>query len=410
MKTKIVLWGHDEKDEKVLIAIELLEDKNKVRVITFPENVATEEFYNQMMNLWREGQPVPFPDGHGEIERPLSMTDNLLPDTLKTSRSDILARAKTEWHFVVLSAKLYNSYRDELEDFKLRISELNSFNSAIWEEMKTFWSKVQHQVREKNLFKEHANDLRQKTNALFDDLKTLKKALDEEFEKRSKENLEDFLNKLGDIEDRIEKGLGLQPIFNELKNIQRKFRDTSFTRKDRSEVWKRLDGAFKLVKEKKFGKKQGDSSALTRINRRYQGLLSAISKMESSINRDKKEKSFQEKRIESTGGQLELQIRQAKLAMIDERISSKEQKLDEMVKTKEELEKKMAIEKKKEEKRKSKEQQEEVQVKEATAPVPQVASSSEKESEEGNSEDGTTTSESPESSDGKKTGPSTEEE
>jgi len=100
------------------------------------------------------------------------MSESLLPDNLKTMRSDILARAKTEWHFVVLSAKLYRTYADEIQDLKERINELSEFDSAIWEEMKTFWGKVQSQVKEKNLFKDHANDLRSKTNGLFDSLKS----------------------------------------------------------------------------------------------------------------------------------------------------------------------------------------------------------------------------------------------
>lgn len=347
-----MLWGTNEKDEKVLIAVELVELENQVKVHTFPEEVATEEFYNQMMNQWREGQPVPFPEGHAEMDRPLSMSESILPDELKTTNTDILNRAKSEWHFVVLSAKLYSAYMDELEEIKERVEQLVNYDGGIWEEMKSFWGKVQSQSREKNLFKEHAQDLREKTNDIFGRLKNLRRSMNEEFEKVSKDHLEEFFNKLGDIESRIERGLGLQPIFNELKNLQKTFRETEFTRKHRSDVWKRLDAAFKLVKAKKYGKTQGDGSALSRINRRYEGLLAAIKKMEVSIKRDKSERDFQKKRIDTTDGQLELQIRQAKLTMIEERIQSKENKLEEMLKTKGELERKIETEKQKEEKNK----------------------------------------------------------
>ena len=353
MKTKIVLWGTNAKDEKVLLAVDLLEETNSVQILIFKEEVATELFYNQMMNQWREGQPVPLPD-HDTIVRPLTMTENLLPDDLRTTRTDILNRAKTEWHFVVLSSKLFRSYADEIQEFKDRVEQLSQFDSGIWEEMKSFWQKVQSQVREKNLYRHHASELRDKTNALFDNLKSLKKALDAEFEELSSTHLNTFKEKLQDIEDRVEKGLGLQPIFNELKDIQRSFRDTNFTRRHRNEVWKKLDGLFKLVKEKKYGNKDGGGTALSRINRRYQGLLAAIKKMESSIVRDKKEKEFQQSRIDDTDGQLELQIRQAKMAMIEERIQSKEKKLAEMLQTKQELEKRTEIEEKRQSKKKAK--------------------------------------------------------
>jgi hypothetical protein len=347
MRTKIVIWGTNEKDEKVLIGIELIEINNQVRVHIFPENIATQEFYNQMMNQWREGYPVPFPEGHEVIDRLLSMSESLLPDNLKTSSTDILNRAKSEWHFVVLSAKLYTTYLDELEEIKERVKSLANYDGGIWEEMKSFWGKVQNQSREKNLFKQHASDLREQTNDVFDKLKSLRKVMNEDFERLSKDHVETFHQKLEDIEQRIEKGLGLQPIFNELKSLQKLFKDTDFTRKHRSEIWKRLDQAFKLVKAKKYGKDETDGSALSRLERRYEGLLAAINKMEASIKRDKNERDFQVKRIDSTDGQLEVQIRQAKLAMIEERIQSKENKLQEMMRTKTELEKKMQNEQKK---------------------------------------------------------------
>ena len=109
MKTRIVLWGENAQDEKILIAVELLEKENQVKVTTFPELIATEEFYTKMMNIWREGNELPFPEEHTEIIRELSITESLLPDDIKTMRSDILNRAKTEWHFVVLSCLLYTS-------------------------------------------------------------------------------------------------------------------------------------------------------------------------------------------------------------------------------------------------------------------------------------------------------------
>ena len=348
MKTKIVLWGENEKDDKVLLGIELLDANDTIRINIIPENDATEVFYNQMMNQWREGKAIELPASTEKWDRPLSMTESLLPDNLKTQRQDILARAKTEWHFVILSSKLYQSYNDEIDQIKERVDELSAFDNSIWEEMKAFWEKVQAQVREKNLFREHAAELRTKTNNLFESLKSLKKAMNDEFEKASKDNYDQFIGKLKDIEERIEKGLGLKPIFNELKNLQGSFKDVKLTRRHHNDVWKRLDGAFKLVKEKRFGGEAGKANnAVTRISRRYEGLLGAIEKMQRSIDRDVKDKKFQMKRIDTTDGQLELQIRQAKMAMIEERISSKQVKMDDMQKTKLELEKKIELENKK---------------------------------------------------------------
>ncbi|MFK8100964.1 MAG: hypothetical protein AB8G15_00500 [Saprospiraceae bacterium] len=342
MKTKLVLWGTNAKDEKVLIALELRPKDNKVDIWTFPENLVSEEFSKSMLNEWRNGTAVAFIEGHQHQERALSITESLLPDELKIERGDIIQRAQTEWHFIVLSSKLNEAYQTELAELKEKVEQLKTYDSETWESLKGFWSKVQGQVRERNLFREHANSLRDNTNALFDRLKSLRTALDSEFQSLSKTHLEGFMKTLDEIEARVTKGLNLQSVFDELKSLQRQFRDTKLTREHRSKVWERIDKTFKDVKERRFGPNaNNDGSPSVRLKRRFDGLLAAIEKMNRSIVRDKSDLEFQNKKVASSDGQLEAQIRQAKIKMIEERISSKEEKLSEMMKTRQELEKRM---------------------------------------------------------------------
>lgn len=366
MKTKIVLWGTNENDEKILIGIELLEAENKVKIYTFPESAAKEDFYNLMLNDWRINNPVVFPEDHQVIERPLSITESLLPDEIKVTRTDVINRAKAEWHFVVLSAKLYQSYKIEVEGFKERISNLDAFDKNIWEELKAFWKKVQDQVYEKSLFRSHAKTLQNETNQLFDKLKEFRKKLDQEFHKASKERAKTFHERLSKVEQKLSEGLGLQPLWNEMKNIQSSFRSENLAKGDRNELWNKIDALFKSIKEKKYGSKQGSgskNSALERIQNRYKGLMAAIKKMENSIKWDKKDMNFQGDRVEETFGQLEQEIRKAKMLMIEERINSKEAKLAEMHETRIMLEEKLEKEKEKaakmEEARKIKEAEQE---------------------------------------------------
>jgi hypothetical protein len=352
MKTRIVIWGTNEKDEKLLIAIGLNAPENKIDIYTFSEKIATEVFNNLMMNQWREGMDLEFPEGYEHIERPLNMSESLLPENLKVERTDLIQRAQTEWHFVVLSSKLYQSFKDEMSELKEKVQRLEAFDQNVWEELKEYWSKVQGHINDKNLFRDHARKLKESVNELFSNLKQYRKKMDDEFKNMSKEHAGKFFDKLQDVEERIKGGFGLQPIFNELKEIQKEFRDERFTREDRKKVWDRIDRAFKQVKEKKYGPgKSGQSNALIRLKRRYEGLLAAIEKMQRSINRDKNDLDFQGHKIATSEGQLEAQIRQAKVKMIEERIRSKEEKLDDMLKTKVELEIKITKEEEREKKK-----------------------------------------------------------
>ena len=341
------MWGSNEKDEKVLIAIALKAEDNAVEIFTFPFDTTTEEFYNLMLNEWRESHEVPFPQGFSHIVRPLTASDSILPDTLKVDRSDIINRAQTEWHFVVLSNKLYQSFLHELKDIKGKLSNADQYKNQLWEDMKETWEKVQKHIFDKTLLREHGQQLREMTNDIFTQLKDLRKNQDAESDKASREVADSFNARLDQVEEKIKSGLGLQPLFNDLKKMQIEFKDAQLSRGDRAKIWKRIDHAFKAVKEKKFGEKSTrDTSALDRLNRRLEGLLSAIDKMEKSIKRDDKDRLFQDDRIAHTEGQLEAQIRMAKLKMIDERVNSKNEKLAEMLKTKAELEDRIQREKK----------------------------------------------------------------
>lgn len=364
MKTKLVLWGTNANDERVLIAMELRPELNQVGIWQFPEQIATDEFAQQLFDEWRESKEVPFPEGFSYREQELTMSESLLPEDIKVERGDIVQRAQAEWHFIVLSSKLKEAYHTELDELKERVDKLESFDEGIWNNLKDFWEKVQNQVRERNLFRDHIDSLRENTNHLFDHLKELRKKMDDEFSKRSKETMQKFMASLEEVEQKVKEGLRLQSAFDELKKLQREYRDAQLTRDHRSKVWDRLDSAFKAIKEKRFGSTDAnqEDSPLMRIQRRYQGLVEAITKMERSIQRDRDDLNFQHKKIETTDGQLEAQIRQAKIGMIEERIRSKEEKLHEMVQTRTELESRMEQIRHREAKQAEKERLEEAKV------------------------------------------------
>lgn len=349
MKTKLILWGKTEKDLKVLVAIELIENENKVKSYIFTEDVATEEFYNLMLNEWRFDRDVEFPASHQTYETSLTAAEDILPDGILVEKPELITRAKTEWHFVVLSKKLYDLYKDELENMKDQIAALSEFSIEKWDELKLFWEKVQNHVKEKNLFRNHVESLKRRTDELFNDLKNLKNKADHEIREQSEVIFRNFNETLDEIDKKLEKGLGLQPLFREMKDIQTEFRDAPLSKDHRRKLWNRIDKTFKVIKEKRFGSAGKDKSPQARTEKRLEGLLGAITKMEESIKRDKDEMDGNHQRIEETSsGQLEAELRKARLMMIQDRIDSKAEKLKDMYETKAMLESKIESEKNRE--------------------------------------------------------------
>ena len=342
MKNRIVFWGKNENSEKFLLALELLAEEGKVNVISFPEALVSEEFNQTLTKDWRDGKTVDFPEGFTSTLVELTVTGSILPAGITAEKMDLVTRAQAEWNFSILSSRLFRSYQSELNEFKDKVERALNFDKNMWDELKSFWDRVQEQARDKSLFREHSEHLRQETNELFGKLKDLRGKLDEEFDRTSKTLYEDIVAKLGDIENKVREGIRLQPLFDELKDIQKKIREVKLNRDHRNKIWDKLDATFKVLKEKRFGPETADdNNPLVRIQKRYEGLMAAIDKMESSVGRDIEELNFQNGKVNTSFGQLEAQIRQAKVAMIEERVRSKKEKLTEMYATKTELDRKM---------------------------------------------------------------------
>jgi chromosome segregation ATPase len=356
MKNRIVIWGTNAAEEKVLIALELQTEASKVMLYTFSEAAATAEFVTKMMNEWRDGKEVEFPEGHTAVERGLSVTESLLPEELKVERGDVIQRAQTEWHFVVLSTKLHQAYQQELAEFKEKIQQLSTYDNKLWDGLKGFWDKVQSQSRDRNLFREHADNLRDNINVLFEDLKKLRTKVQGEFAQASAAVADEFNKALDDIDGRIEAGSQrLTNVFEELKQLQQRYRTARLSNEHRNQIWDRIDGAFKKAKERKFGAGANEGSAGERHDRRLAGLVDAQKRMEDSIKRDEDELNFQQKKVNATEGQLEAQIRMAKIKMVQERIESKKVKLEEIKRTVVDIERRAGAAKNKEAKRAEKE-------------------------------------------------------
>ena len=372
MKTKLVLWGENAQNERVLLALQLHTDTNKVSVWHFPESVATPEFTQLMLDEWRNDKEVAFPEGTTPVERDLSVTESILPDDLKAEKPDAITRAQTEWHFIVLSSKMHDALKSELAGLGDKINSMEKYSYELWDNLKNYWNKVQDNVRDKNLFREHADELRVTSNALFDKLKAARTVVSQEFEQNSKKWYDNFNAKLNDIEKLINEGMNARfpQIFDQLRDTQNQFRDQKMTKDHGNEVWARIDNLFKAFKEKKYGPQSAGSSQQSNGNQRQNGgggLEDAVSKMKASIDRDKKDLEYEQRRADNSANQLEEQLRMARINIIKDRINSKTVKYDDMLKTKQEADARLAAKKAKDDAAKAKAEADKVKAEEMKA-------------------------------------------
>ncbi len=357
MRNRIAVWGRDAQEKRVLITIELQVADNIVRIQTYPEKVVSDDVFKAFMDKWRKNQEAELPEPDRVIARELSVSEGLLPDDLKAEQTDMILRAQTEWHFHVLSDKLAQSYKSELAEIEDRIERASEYSSDLWNQAKSFWQKVQGQLQDKTLLREQGNEIRKRVDQSFDALKKMRDELNSQYKEESVKQVARFSALLEDAEKRIQEGTHLNKVFSDLRDIQKKFHNVKFTKEDRDAVYSRIDAAFKAVKKERG---QGGGGGNTdrnagRTQARLDGLLKAMERMRSGIGRDENDLKFERRRIEKTHGQLEKQIREAKVVMIESRIASKQVKLDDMMKTKAMLESKIEQEKAKAEKRAKKE-------------------------------------------------------
>ena len=144
MKTKLVLWGNKPTDndteapERVLLAMELHPETNKVKTWLFEGEQATEELAKALLDKWRQGEAVALPAGVEPTERTLSAGESLLPEGIQTDKGELITRTQTEWIFMVLSTKLFKNYHTELEELQEQVESAAQYSKELWNRMKGF--------------------------------------------------------------------------------------------------------------------------------------------------------------------------------------------------------------------------------------------------------------------------------
>ena len=341
MKDKIVFWGTNENDADILVLLRLRAEDNKVDLWTFPKEELDEDFVLEMFKDWDNIDIEKLPTASSHIEQNMS-EPSLLPEHIRTKETEIVSRAEKEWYVKVLSIKLSQKIEEEVEQLYRQVKNMLDYDKDVWNLTKSFWDKVNMHYQDHDLTREHAANLRDKINLTFDKLKRLRKTSNERFESEAKANFEALQQNIQDMIDSLPKVRNLNDLFEKLKTMQNDSNTLKLTRNMRNDLRDRFNEAFAVVRQER------KNSYSRKLEGRTTGLKSAIAKMQQSLDRDRGSLKFQHSRIESTQGQLEAKLREAKIQMIKARISSKEEKLSDMLLTLETLNKQVEQERAKE--------------------------------------------------------------
>lgn len=334
MKDRIVIWGQDEKDTDVLIAIRLLQNSDIIKIWTFPKKGIDDAFVDGLFKDWKDGDEEKFPQPHTLTERGIS-EENMLPEGLKTPKTDVIKIAEQEWRVRVLSYRLYEHIKQQIEQLKVRVGNLTIYSKDVWEEAKDVSRSIKENTLDRNIKREQTTELRKGIDEVFDQMKKLQNAEQAKFLEISKANMVAIRNKVTEVLEKVGSERNTKSLWNKLLAYQQEVKGMQMTPRDRNALRLNFNEAFNALKA------DIKSNVGNRINARVNGLKGAIEKMETSIKRDKDNVTYQSNRInKNSTSQLEYQLRSAKLKLIEDRIQSKEQKLHDMYLTLKELEKK----------------------------------------------------------------------
>jgi len=352
MRDRFVTWGTLE-DSRRLFTFELDADEAQIIRRVVPAAVSNEELLQTIINAWNNRTTMPFPEGTSTERIPLQASGTIVPEGAEVDDKVRVASAEREWPSDILSAQLRRQFRAEFEELHDVVGNLTSFDEGIFERLKGVWNKVQSELTNKVIRYEHTHDLRKVSDELFAKMKELRRGKEKAVRSKSKELKKDFREILAGAQARLEKKENLRGLFNDLKKIQDAIHKASLSRDDRNSLRKAIDELFKATKSE-INATGEDAGILTeqrvRLEKRLNVLLGAIKRMKHSVHRDNQDVFYENRRIERAGNQLAEQLGAAKMSMLNERASSKQAKLDDMLATEKDLQKRLDKIKKREEK------------------------------------------------------------
>ncbi len=343
MINRQLFTGRNEADAPILVGMELQLKEKQVELLVFPREGLPEDFVKALGETWEQGEPLDFPVEPTRIIRSAE-EEHLLPIEIKADRPEIIARLQNEWTLKLLSYKLYESIGDEIASLQSSIQDLGNYSQEIWDKAKKTWDEVGNHAQDFNLSRNHATELRERVNKVFEQLKKLREGGQAEFEQASATLRTQYENTLASFQAKMKEHSRVNELFDQLKSLQKEIKEARLTHRDRRTLWNTLDESFEFIKGQKENLWQ------SHLGNRIKGLEEAMKKIQSSVDRDRANIDFEVRKLESGRiSQLEQQLRSTRMKVMEDRIKSKEEKLADMSRTLQQLKKKESSQRKKHE-------------------------------------------------------------
>lgn len=362
-KNRFATKALNQKDEPILVALELNVNSMNIEVRYFSTSTMKEDEIEDFTKKFTSGEELSFPEAT-TLENRSFTEESLLPDNIKIEgKSGAIRQLQNEWSYLLLNAKLFEQFNAQLEDIKIKAAELKGFSSELFEEAKEFWEKVLEYKKEREISQEKLAYFKEEINGVFDHLKKLKESLLKEKDAASEKIRAEFSEIFTSIDTRLEEhGVRFNTIMEELKALQTRLRGEDIKRDIKNILFDDIQARYDRIKVKREEVLGGVN------NSRIDGLTQALERMQKTLNMDVRDLDFNTKKLDSVDSKLELQLREAKIKVLKDRIASKEEKIADIQKTLNKLTKKSAPKEKETTEETKKQDKKKVEVK-TTAPV-----------------------------------------
>lgn len=344
MRDRFITWGTLD-GERRLMTFELDVDDAEIIRRVLPGAASSEELRQTVINAWMQRTTMPFPEGTTAERVAFASFGSIVPDGAEVEDKVRVASAEREWPFDLISAQLKRQFLGEIEEFGERVDALEAFDEGVYERLKAISNKIVGELKNETLRRHDYGKLQVVTDELFGKMKRLRQGARKKRDAESKSVKKDFMAELAAAQTRLEEKQPLRKLFNDLRAIQDRIKKAPMSGSDRGALRKRVDELFKAVKSEMDA--SGETvSALSQkrahLENRLKGLEGAVKRMRHSVERDNKDMFFEGRRRERANNQLAEQLANLKLTSIGDRAKSKASRLDDMLKTQAELEKKLA--------------------------------------------------------------------